>query len=113
MSKSKDLLAGFKSDKKAYDFQGVVHYAGSEPRETKDGRVSTQFYVLVSDRDPKGAVLVLKTDEQLELRQNTLYHIEAEMKTRYPENHYGISIYWVDGLKNIEPIGFYKEQDLP
>lgn len=102
MSKSKDLLAGFKSDKKAYDFQGVVHYAGSEPRETKDGRVSTQFYVLV-----------LKTDEQLELRQNTLYHIEAEMKTRYPENHYGISIYWVDGLKNIEPIGFYKEQDLP
>ncbi|MGT2912170.1 hypothetical protein ACVR1I_10850 [Streptococcus cameli] len=106
------MISDFKSEKTTYDFKAIVHYAGAEVRETKDERVATQFNVLVSDRDRKGAVLVLKTDEKLELRKNTIYMVHAETKTRFPENHFGVTIYWADALKSIEPVAYYREEEL-
>lgn len=107
MAKAKDLLNSF--GKEAVVVKAVVVYLGAEVRESAEGQYTHQFALLPSGRDPKGGVVSIKHDKKLTLEENTVYYVEAEASSERPDNHFGVSIYWLRNPKSIKVVSAYKE----
>lgn len=107
MAKAKDLLNSF--GKEAVVVKAVVVYLGAEVRESAEGQYTHQFALLPSGRDPKGGVVSIKHDKKLTLEENTVYYVEAEASSERPDNHFGVSIYWLRNPKSIKVVSVYKE----
>lgn len=107
MAKAKDLLNSF--GKEAVVVKAVVVYLGAEVRGSAEGQYTHQFALLPSGRDPKGGVVSIKHDKKLTLEENTVYYVEAEASSERPDNHFGVSIYWLRNPKSIKAVSAYKE----
>lgn len=51
----------------------------------------------------------IKHDKKLTLEENTVYYVEAEASSERPDNHFGVSIYWLRNPKSIKVVSAYKE----
>ena len=100
MAKAKDLLNSF--GKEAVVVKAVVVYLGAEVRGSAEGQYTHQFALLPSGRDPKGGVVSIKHDKKLTLEENTVYYVEAEASSERPDNHFGVSIYWLRNLNRLK-----------
>lgn len=109
-SKSKELLNSF--GKGVTTVKAVVVYLGAEIRENAEGKFSHQFALLPSERDPKGGVVNIKHDNKLDLVTNTIYLVEAEANSERPDNHFGVSIYWLKHPKKFGAVSRLQEVDI-
>jgi hypothetical protein len=109
MATSKDLLNGF--EKEAVVVKAVVLYLGSEIRENAEGQYSHQFVLMPSKRDPRGGVVSVKHSKKLALETNGVYYLEAEASSERPDNHYGVSIYWLRNPKALKLVSSFKEME--
>lgn len=107
MATSKDILNSF--GKEAVIVKAVALYVGAEIRENQEGQFTHQLVLLPSVRDPKGGVVSIKHSKQLALEENTVYYIEAEASSARPDNHYGVSIYWLRNMHKINKVSTFKE----
>lgn len=107
MVSSKELLKGFA--KEAVTVKAVALYLGAEIKENAEGKFSHQFALLPSQRDIKGGVVNLKHPDKLKLEENTIYLIEAEASSERPDNHYGVSIYWLRDAKKCSVVSRLRE----
>lgn len=107
MAKAKDLLNSF--GKEAVVVKAVVVYLGAEVRGSAEGQYTHQFALLPSGRDPKGGVVSIKHDKKLTLEENTVYYVEAEASSERPDNHFGVSIYWLRNPKSIKAVSTFRE----
>ncbi|EPR90721.1 hypothetical protein M058_09110 [Streptococcus mitis 17/34] len=109
MATSKDLLNGF--EKEAVVVKAVVLYLGSEIRENTEGQYTHQFVLMPSKRDPRGGVVSVKHSKKLGLETNGVYYLEAEASSERPDNHYGVSIYWLRNPKSLKLVSSFKEME--
>jgi hypothetical protein len=107
MAKAKDLLNSF--EREAVVVKAVVVYLGAEVRESTDGQYTHQFALLPSKRDPKGGVVSIKHNKKLTLEENAVYYVEAEASSERPDNHFGVSIYWLRNPKSIKVVSAFRE----
>jgi hypothetical protein len=107
MTTSKELLNGF--GKESLTVKAVAVYLGAEVRENQEGQFTHQLALLPSDRDPKGGIVSIKHNKQLSLEENTIYYIEAEASSARPDNHFGVSIYWLRNPKKVGRVSALKE----
>lgn len=107
MATSKDLLSSF--GKEAVTVKAVALYLGAEVRENKEGQFVHQLSLLPSQRDPRGGVVSLKASNKLNLTENTIYLIEAEASSERPDNHFGVSIYWLRNPSKVGAVSDLKE----
>ena len=107
MAKAKDLLDSF--EKEAVGVKAVVLYLGAEVRESADGQYTHQFALMPSKRDPRGGVVSIKHNKKLILDENAVYYIEAEASSERPDNHFGVSIYWLRNPKSIKVVSTFQE----
>lgn len=107
MTTSKDILNSF--SKEATIVKAVVLYLGAEIRENQEGQFTHQLALLPSERDPKGGVVSIKHDKKLTLEENVIYYVEAEASSERPDNHFGVSIYWLRNPKSIKAVSHFRE----
>lgn len=107
MATSKDILNSF--GKEATIVKAVALYLGAEVRENQEGQFTHQLALLPSERDPKGGVVSIKHSKKLVLEENTVYYIEAEASSARPDNHFGVSIYWLRNPQKLSKVSTFKE----
>lgn len=110
MSKTQELLNSLNSE--VITVKAVALYLGSEIRENQEGKFTYQFALLPSDRDKKGGVVSIKHDKKFNLEKNIIYYIEAEASSDRPDNHFGVSIYWLRNLKKLVKVSRLEERDI-
>lgn len=107
MATSKDILNSF--GKEANIVKAVALYLGAEVRENQEGQFTHQLALLPSERDPKGGVVSIKHNKKLKLEENTVYYVEAEASSTRPDNHFGVSIYWLRNPQKLQAVSTFKE----
>ena len=107
MATSKDILNSF--GKEATIVKAVALYLGADVRENQEGQFTHQLALLPSERDPKGGVVSIKHSKKLVLEENAVYYIEAEASSARPDNHFGISIYWLRNPQKLSKVSNFKE----
>lgn len=107
MSKSQELLNSFGSE--ANVVKVVAVYLGADIRENSENQFSHQLSLLPSNRDPRGGVVSLKNKEKIGFQTNGVYYIEAEAGSPRPDNHFGVSIYWLRNPRKINLISKFNE----
>lgn len=107
MATSKDILNSF--GKEANIVKAVALYLGAEVRENQEGQFTHQLALLPSERDPKGGVVSIKHSKKLKLEENTVYYVEAESSSTRPDNHFGVSIYWLRNPQKLQVVSTFKE----
>jgi len=107
MATSKEILNSF--GKEALVVKAVAVYLGSEIRENQEGQFTHQLALLPSGRDPKGGIVSIKHSKKLALEDNSVYYIEAEASSARPDNHYGVSIYWLRNPQKVTKVSSFRE----
>ena len=107
MVTSKDILNSF--GKEANIVKAVALYLGAEVRENQEGQFTHQLALLPCERDPKGGVVSIKHSKKLKLEENTVYYVEAEASSPRPDNHFGVSIYWLRNPQKLQVVSTFKE----
>lgn len=96
-------------EKKDVVVTAVVLYLGAETRKNKDGMFMHQFALLPSPRDPRGGVVSLKHSQKIPLKENSIYMLEASSASERPDNHFGVSVYWLRNLSNFKEVASLQE----